>query len=81
MLFPASQESASLGPQGTYPPLHSFKITKMGKGNSDSRIGIQDFYSYGTKLDYRRPYVPLEYLLSRTTGELKHMLTDSHGKN
>lgn len=31
---------------------------------------------YGTKLDYRTRMYPWEYLLSRTTGELKHLLCD-----
>jgi DNA-dependent RNA polymerase len=31
---------------------------------------------YGTKLDYRTRMYPLEYLLSRTTGELKHLVCD-----
>jgi hypothetical protein len=31
---------------------------------------------YGTKLDYRTRMYPWEYLLSRTTGELKHLLRD-----
>jgi hypothetical protein len=31
---------------------------------------------YGTKLDYRTRMYPWEYLLSRTTGELKHLLVD-----
>jgi len=31
---------------------------------------------YGTKLDYRTRMYPWEFLLSRTTGELKHLLCD-----
>lgn len=31
---------------------------------------------YGTKLDYRTRMYPWEYLLSRTSGELKHLLMD-----
>ena len=42
----------------------------------------QDFpLFYGTKIDYRTRMYPWEYLLSRTTGELKQLLCDYSSKH
>lgn len=58
-----------------------YNIVKSKRQLLQTSLTIANIYEdfplyYGTKLDYRTRMYPWEYLLSRTTGELKQLLQD-----